>query len=117
MVGAQQLMRGVVLHHGDLQAVKIIERAGLRAALMGEDDDREVQVGAGECQVTLAFRRGHDAGQQVDAVFPCLLQYLGPAAGLDRLERYAQALLEQGDVIGGQSLVPALLVTKLERWP
>jgi hypothetical protein len=36
------------------------------AAFVGEDDNREIQVGAGECQVALAFRGGHDAGQQIE---------------------------------------------------
>lgn len=117
MVGAQQFVRGVVFDHGDLQAVKVVQVARLCTAFMGEDYDGEVEVRPGEGQVALAFGGGHDAGQQVDAAFACLRQYLGPAAGFDRFERHAQALLDRGDVIGGQSLVPALLVAKLERWP
>lgn len=87
------------------------------AAFVGENDDREVQVGAGEGQVGLAFRGGHDAGQQVDAALAGLREHLGPAAGLDGLELDTKAVLDQGDVIGGQSLVAAFLVAKFERRP
>ncbi|MNS46688.1 hypothetical protein D3C72_791960 [compost metagenome] len=117
MVGAQQFVRGVVFDHGNLQTVQVVQVARLCAAFVGEDDDGEVEVRPGEGQVALAFGGGHDAGQQVDAAFAGLRQYLGPAAGFDRFERHTQALLDRGDVIGGQSLVSALLVAKLERWP
>ncbi|MNG93823.1 hypothetical protein D3C79_528050 [compost metagenome] len=117
VVDAQQLVGRVVLDHGDLQAVQVLDRARLRAARVGEDDDGEIEVRAGEGQVALALGRRHDAGKQVDAVMARLVQHLGPIAGLDRLERHPQALLKQCDVIGGQSLVPAFLVAKLERWP
>ncbi len=116
-MGTQQFVRGVIFDYGNLQAIQVVQFARLDTAFVGEDDDREVEVRTGEGQVALAFGRGHDAWQQVDAVIPCLRQYLGPAAGLDRFERHAQALLDRSDVIGGQSLVPALLVAKLERWP
>ncbi|MNJ60588.1 hypothetical protein D3C77_563320 [compost metagenome] len=110
-------MRSIVFDHGNLQAVQVFEVAWLCTTFVGEDDDGEVEVRASEGQVGLALGGGHDAGQQVDAVFARLRQYLGPAAGFDRFERHTQALLDRGDVIGGQSLVPALLVAKLERWP
>ncbi|MNP77364.1 hypothetical protein D3C76_1747800 [compost metagenome] len=61
---------------------------------MGEDDDREIQVRAGEGQVTLAFGGRHDAGQQVEFVLACLLEYSGPADRFDRLELHPQAFLD-----------------------
>ncbi|MOA37621.1 hypothetical protein D3C78_1592310 [compost metagenome] len=84
---------------------------------MGEDDDGKVEVGAGEQQVLLAFRGGHDPGQQIQVAVACLLQHFAPAAGFDRGELHVQALADQFDVVGGQALMVALRITELEGWP
>lgn len=84
VVGAQQLVGGVVLDHSDFQAVQVLQFTRLCAAFVGKDDNGKVEVRAGESQVALAFRGRHDAGQQVDAAFACLRQYFGPATGFDR---------------------------------
>nr|VVN23527.1 hypothetical protein PS652_04455 [Pseudomonas fluorescens] len=117
MVSAQQLMGGVVFHHGDFQAVQVLDSARLRAAFMGQDDNREIQVRAGKGQKTLAFGGRHDAGQQVEFVLARLLEYGGPADRFDRLELHTQAFLDKGNVVGGQSLVATVLVPVFKRWP
>ncbi|MNN20327.1 hypothetical protein D3C81_1336030 [compost metagenome] len=61
VMGAQQFMRRIVLHHGNLQPVEVFQGARLRSALMGQNDDREIQVGAGEGQETLTLRCRHDS--------------------------------------------------------
>ncbi|MNH23749.1 hypothetical protein D3C81_1330370 [compost metagenome] len=55
MVGTQQFVWSVILHHSDFQAVQVLQCAGLLAAFMGQDDDGEIQIRARESQVALAF--------------------------------------------------------------
>jgi len=62
VLGAQQLVRGVVLDHANPQAVEFLDVFRRRAALVGEDDNGEVQVGPGKRQALLALGRRHDAG-------------------------------------------------------
>ncbi|MCY1406596.1 hypothetical protein D9M71_218670 [compost metagenome] len=113
----QQLMGCIVFHHGDFQPVELLEVTRLRAALVGQDDNREVQVGAGKCQEVLPFGGRHDAGQQIHFALPGLFKHSRPTDGLDRLDAYAQPIFYQGNVIGGQSLVMAFLVAVLEWRP
>ena len=117
MMGAQQLMGGVVFHHGNLQAVEVFQGARFGAALMGQDNDGEVQVRPGERHIALAFRRGHDARQQVELVVAGLLQHCTPVCRLDQFDAHAEAILDQAHVIGRQALVAAIFVTVFKGWP
>ncbi|MNQ63193.1 hypothetical protein D3C85_775670 [compost metagenome] len=110
-------MGRVVGDDADAQAVEVLEVGWLRALGPGQDDDGEVQVRAGEEQVFLAFRGGHDAWQQVQVAVAGVLQHGAPAAGLDGRQFHAQALVDQVDVVGGQALVIALQVTEFEGGP
>ncbi|MND89036.1 hypothetical protein D3C80_810780 [compost metagenome] len=117
MVGTQQFMGRIVFHHGDFQPVQVLEVARLRATLVGQDDNGKVQVGPGELQVLLALGSRHDTGQQIQLALPGLLEHHRPTDRLDRLDAYAQSLFDQGNVIGGQSLVVAFLVAVFEWRP
>ncbi|MNZ93052.1 hypothetical protein D3C78_1121060 [compost metagenome] len=116
-MGAQQFVGGVVFHHGDFQAIQVLQVVWLGAPDMGQDDDRKIQIGAGERQVFLAFRGRHDARQQVDFAFFGLFQDGGPAHRLDGREPGFQSLANDLDVIRGKALVAALIVAKLEGRP
>ena len=117
MVGAQQFMGRVVFHHGDFQPVQVFEFARLGASDMGQNDNRKVQVGAGERQVSLALRGRHDARQQVQLGLFGLLQDDGPADGLDGRELDGQPLTDHVDVVRCKALITALIVAKLEGRP
>ena len=114
---AQQLVRCVVGHHGNLQTVPLIELSRLRPAVAGEDGDGQVQVGTGEDQVFLAFGCRHHARELVDLAHVRLLQYRAPVAGLDGLQLHVKTLFDQPYIGGGQAVIVTLFVTKLERWP
>ncbi|MND91685.1 hypothetical protein D3C80_838200 [compost metagenome] len=117
MVGAQQFVGGVVFHHGDFQAVQVFQVMWLRTPDMGQDDNRKIQIGAGERQVILAFRGRHDARQQVQLALLGLFQDGGPAHRLDGREPGCQPFADDLNVIRGKALVAALIVTKLEGRP
>src|SRR5471032_1789731 len=104
MVGAQQFVRCVVFHHGDLQPVKVLEVARFGAAFVGEDDNGKVQIRPCEGQETLALLGGHDAGQQVELVVFGLFEHGGPVGGLDQFDPDAQAVLDQAYIVGGKAL-------------
>ncbi|MDT4845994.1 hypothetical protein FQZ97_799990 [compost metagenome] len=117
MLAAQQFVGRIIRDHGNFQSRQILHCTWLRAAIACQDDDREVQVGAGEGQISLAFGGRHHGGEQVELAGLGLLQDLAPAVCCARLQAHAQALFEQRDVIGGQALVAALWVAELERRP
>jgi hypothetical protein len=117
MVGAQQFVGGIVLHHGDLQAIQVLEGAGLGTAFMGENDDGEVEVRPGECEEALALRGGHDARQQVELVVPRLLQQCAPVGRFYQLDLDAQAFLEQPHIVSGQALIATFFIAIFKRRP
>ena len=117
MVGAEQFMGGVVLHHGNFQPVQILEAAWFRAAFMGQDDDGKVEIGACEGQEVLAFGGGHNARQQVELIIAGLFKHCGPVNRFDQFDSHTQAVLEQAYVIGCQALISAIFIAIFKRWP
>ncbi len=110
-------MGGVVFNDDDLEAVQVIECPGIGAIFAGEDDDGEVEVGAGEVEVSLALGRGHDAGKQVDFVALGTFEDFAPVAGLDGVEADVEAVLDEPGVVSGEALVATLAVAEFEGGP
>ncbi len=98
-MGAQQLVGGVVFHHGNFQPIQVLEIARPCAAFMGKNHHREVDIRASEGQVVLAFRRRHDAGDKVETIASSHFQDRPPIWRLDQLDAHAQAVLDQAYIV------------------
>ena len=62
VLSAQQFVGGVVFNYTHSEAVEFLDIFRRRAALVGEDDNGEVQIGPGKCQAFLPLGGRHDAG-------------------------------------------------------
>lgn len=101
MFVAQQFVGGVTVDHGHAQPLQFAQSARLRALFLAKNNNREVEVGAGEGQVLLAFGGGHQAGQQVQLTGSGIGQHFAPVLCGRWAQSNRQALFNQAHIVGG----------------
>ncbi len=110
----QELIRVVPPHYADTPAAQVCQRLNAGRVLTDHDGAVHGQVGHGEVERRLPFRRAPDQRQRMDLAALQHAAHLGPGAGaeLDRAphlgERFAHKL-------HGEAVRPAVVMHKAER--